>query len=238
MTAFSSISLIVAALWFSTAIAVAVFIYRQKGDQRLRPELGFAFGGAGLLALAPCTYLATQFITGTPVLFGSVVQCVGAGPLFFAAAQARRHRLNPESAGSTRSISEKSALLTLAAVLLVFALYFVDTVGSSPEGAIAAFINAVILLVVIMVAGHIAIALFHSPHGELDSPADERDHEISRRSLRNAYYALAAGFWCMPVLIALPLPTQLALQCWLLLLVIAEVVYQGSIIRYYRAGIL
>ena len=237
MSAISAVPLSLATLWFVIAVAAGIAIYRRKGSGRLRPEQGLALGGTGLLALAPLTYLATYFIADTPALFGSAVQCAGAALLFAASLHTRRLRLNPQAEPGTRSFAEKSALLVLIAVLAVFGMYFVDTFGSSPAGAMTAFVRAVILLIVITIAGHIAIAVFHAPHDDLENPADERDREISRRSLRNAYYALAAGFWSMPVLIALPVPTLQVLQSWLFFLVISEVVYQGSIVRYYRVGI-
>ena len=222
--------------WIVASLLAAVVLLRRRDSGRLLPEHGYRLGALLLLALAPATFLLTSWLSGSAMYFGSVVQLVMAAALFAVAARTRKERLSPGSTASSMRFAEKSALLVLIAVVALFAQYFFRTWDSEAAVAIASLVGTVIMLVVVLIVGHIGIALFHSPTSELDDTPDERDREIVQRSMRNAYIALSIAFWSMPVLILLPLPTREVLQYWFLFLVLSEVVYQGSIVRYYRAG--
>ncbi len=236
MTTFAAPTIALSAGWLLACAAAAIAVIRNRGGARLLPEHSYMLGAIGLLALAPCTYLLTHFISGTPSVFGSVVQTLTAVALFIVAVRVRRERLQPGSTASVMSFQEKSAVLVLCAITALFSLYFISHWNSAAGVAIGALVGTIILLVIVMIVGHAGIALFHSPGSELDNAPDERDREIAQRSMRNAYFAVSAAFWTMPVLILLPLPAREVLQLWFALLVVTEAIYQGSIVYYYRTG--
>lgn len=192
--------------------------------------------GIGLLAIAPCTYLLMGSVTDPASVIPSSVQLAGALLFFAAAFRARNVHRDPDNAASTRPFAEKSAMIVMLGLLVVSAVYFGNVWGSSMEEAIPAVFGAVALLVVLMIAGHIVIALFHAPSDELDEPEDERDRAISLRGMRNAYYVLVAAFWSVPIVIVAPLPVLTALNLWFAALVLAELVYYGSVVALYRYG--
>lgn len=223
-----------AAAWFAACAAAAGVLYTRRRGRPLGAADGLRFGGIGVLALMPCTLLLVLAFDGEPSLFAAAVQA-GIAVLLFAAAH--RARLAPADAASGMSFREKSALLVLAALTLVFGNYFVGAWNAPPGLALEAFIGAVIALIVLMIAGHLAIALLHLPLADVDVPRDERDRSVELRSLRNAHWVLAAGFFSVPVLLIAPLPLMAALNIWLALLVAAEIVFYGSTVAYYRRGI-
>ncbi len=90
------------------------------------------------------------------------------------------------------SFRERSLWLMLLSLLAVFGFYFATVLPSSaahlgPEH-IAPFAVAVVVLVIMQVAGHIVIALVDRRAGE-----DERDRLIELKGIRNAAYVLATG---------------------------------------------
>lgn len=229
--------LALAAAWIVACLGAAARLWIRRRGRPFTTEHGFSLAGFGLLALAPCTLIAVRLLSGESRLFGALLQVALALALFAAARQARRARLDPEAAGSMRGFREKSAWLVLLALALVFGNYFVGAWNAAPEQAMSAFVDTVVLLVVLMVAGHVVIALFHTPADDLDAPEDERDRAVSLKSMRNAYYVLAAGFWSVPVMLIKPLPLALSLNIWLAVLVLAEISYYGSVVAGYRRGV-
>jgi hypothetical protein len=92
------------------------------------------------------------------------------------------------------SFRERSLWLMLLSLLAVFGFYFATVLPSSavhlgPEH-IALFAVAVVVLVIMQVAGHIVIALVDRRAGEDE---DERDRLIELKGTRNAAYVLATG---------------------------------------------
>ncbi len=226
-----------AAAWIAACLLAAGRLWLGRRGQPLTTGRGFALAGVGLLALAPCTLIAVRLLSGETRLFGALLQVALALLLFAAARQARRAGLDPEATGSLRSYREKSAWLVLLALALVFGNYFLGAWNAAPAQALSAFADAVVLLLVLMVAGHVVIALFHNPADDLDSPEDERDRAVNLKSMRNAYYVLAAGFWSVPVMLIVPLPLAVSLNIWLAVLVLAEIAYYGSVVAAYRRGV-
>lgn len=96
------------------------------------------------------------------------------------------------------SFQEKSNLVVLTAVVLVFGGYFafvlpgVALAGATPPAAAvgATLIVLTILLVVILVAAHILIALLAPKEAGKE---DERDRTIEMRADARAGYVLASG---------------------------------------------
>lgn len=93
------------------------------------------------------------------------------------------------------SFREKSAAVSLLAVLGTYGYYFYFVLlGAGPVSAdemLGRMIALVVVLVVVEVAFHIAIAAF-SPR-DAQAAADEREQLISLKSYRVSYLVLAAG---------------------------------------------
>jgi O-antigen/teichoic acid export membrane protein len=90
------------------------------------------------------------------------------------------------------SFRERSLWLMLLSLMGVFGFYFYTVLPSRaldvrPEH-IVLFVVAVVVLVIMQVVGHLAIALFERRAGE-----DERDRLIELIATRNAAYVLATG---------------------------------------------
>lgn len=95
------------------------------------------------------------------------------------------------------TFQEKSLWVTFVGLLLAFGAYFwlaYATILPTPAAKdllphqAALFMVTILLLVVILVAGHIAIALF-----DRRSETDERDRWIALKGTRNGSYVLAIG---------------------------------------------
>jgi hypothetical protein len=131
------------------------------------------------------------------------------------------------------SFREKGAWVQIVAILLVYGFYGAQLLGSTPTpmGAIVMLIGSTILMILISIAGHTAIAMFSRPEG-----VDERDQLVALRGTRNGFHALAAGVWCVIFLaIASPRPVLLAYAA-LGAFVLAELVRLVSQVVYYRTG--
>ena len=93
------------------------------------------------------------------------------------------------------SFQEKSALITLLAILFVYGGYFAELVSgggaATLAGMLAAMIAAVVLLVIIEVASHIVIAIFDAEGAE--EGTDERDLLVSGRAARISQVILGVG---------------------------------------------
>ncbi|MGB5245407.1 MAG: hypothetical protein WBM54_15635 [Woeseia sp.] len=236
MTAALSNLLLPVALWLALCATAAILVLRRARPLPLQHEQRFLLIGIGLTAVAPCTYLALRLLAEQPSLFASGVQLGAAALMFAAAYHARQQRLDPGSHTSSWVFQQKSAMVMLLALLILAFNYFGTAWSLPADEAIGAFIDSIILLVVLLIVGHIMIAVFHTPLDELDAPRDERDRSVDLYSMRNAYYALTAGFFTVPAVIIAGLPTAKALNLWFALLISAEVIYYSSIIAYYQFG--
>ncbi|MAF08802.1 MAG: hypothetical protein CL389_13245 [Acidiferrobacteraceae bacterium] len=229
-------------LWVGTLVWVAfcltgtALLLRRRRQGRFFMEHAYLTGVLLLLALAPCIGLLVFAISGVVSFWSGGMQVIFATLLGLAAFRARQHRLNPQTSYSARTFKEKSAALVLVTLLVVFATYFIRTWGSDLDTAIPAFIGAVALLIVVMVIGHITLALFHAPAEELNEEPDERDKAVELLSMRNAYYVLSMGIWVVPIVAVSSLPTLTQVNIWLAVVVISEAVKYGSVFSYYRFG--
>ncbi len=224
------------ALWVSVCLVAAFAIWRERRRGQFHAEHVLLMAGVLLLAFAPCIALIVFALSEKTSIWGGGLQLVFALILFASSYRARRYRLDPVGHESVVSFREKSAILILAAVLTVYLSYFVRTWDASLEQAIPEFVGSIILLILVMVIGHIAIALGHMPIDEVDDIPDERDSAIEAKSARNSHYVLACGFWAAPVIVMLSPPTLILAHVWLAVLVFSEVVKYGSSIAYYRYG--
>jgi hypothetical protein len=133
------------------------------------------------------------------------------------------------------SFQEKSLWLQFVSLIAVFGLYFstvlpTDTMTVLPH-QVGLFVGMVVLLVVLMVAGHIFIAII-----DQRTESDERDRLFELKGERNSSYVLATGVFlslCAAVLIEGNFVfTHLLLGFW----VLAQLVEIGSQLYFYRRG--
>ncbi len=130
---------------------------------------------------------------------------------------------------------EKSLWVVVLSTSVVYAFYFwrAVSIGSAEPWRVGGlFVEAVILLVALQIAGQIAIAL--RSHPERD---DERDRLIATAATRNAYWVLVAGAWLVIGVAVLSLGTFWAVHAMLLAIVLAELTRWASQLFYYRHGV-
>ena len=130
------------------------------------------------------------------------------------------------------SFREKSAWISIVAVVLVYGFYGLRLLHAPPTqmGAVAMLIGSTFLVIVINVIGHVAAAAW----SQRREHPDERDRLIGLRSTRVAFHALAAGVWGLIFLaLASPRPVLLAYAA-LGAFVLADIVRLGSQLVMYR----
>ena len=139
---------------------------------------------------------------------------------------------------------EISRCMSAAVLIAVYGYYFAH-VGAHEAGDTIAFLSKIVLLVVVLeVALHVALAIFHRPER-----TDERDRLISAKGFRNAYFVMVAGALCAIVQVLAPevlhgvsliggLPPEIGAAHVLVLTLIGATLFNDvSIIVYYRAGV-
>jgi hypothetical protein len=126
---------------------------------------------------------------------------------------------------------EKSIVAQMAAILLVYSYCGVRLWGQplTPTAATAALIGMTILMILISIASHIAIALSSRPEWP-----DERDLLIALCGSRYGYGTLAAGVWCVLLLAISHAPYGLLLYAIMGAFALAKLVRLGSQLFYYR----
>ena len=96
-------------------------------------------------------------------------------------------------------------------------------------------VTAIVATLVSLVVA-IPLAIYWGLRGAKDEPADERDRQISRMSMRNAYFVVLTLLWLVPLL-ALTGSPVLTANVALLTLGVAEIVHYGSRLYYYRRNV-
>lgn len=133
------------------------------------------------------------------------------------------------------SFQEKSLWLMFVSLVAGFGFYFVTVL---PTGAanlmphqVALFVGAVVMLVILQIAGHIVIAIM-----DRRTETDERDRLIELKGTRNAAYVLATGVFlalCAAIVTEGNFVfTHLLLGFW----VLSQLVEIGSQLFLYRRG--
>lgn len=133
------------------------------------------------------------------------------------------------------SFREKSAAITLLAMLSAFGLYgwrlLAGHVGPAEEfGLLIAAIAAQVLLIAV---GHVllAIAVRRGPE-----PLDERDRLVALKARRNAYWVALVGLFAMMAVVLFGTSAVQVINGLLAVVVAAEVVRYGSQLAYWRWG--
>lgn len=133
------------------------------------------------------------------------------------------------------SFQEKSLWLMFGSLVTVFLFYFGTVLPSEAVDVlpqqIGTFVLALIILVVMQIAGHIVIAIV-----DRRAETDERDRLVQLKGTRNAGYVLATGVF-LALCSALMsegnfIFTHVLLGSW----VLAQLVEIGSQLILYRRG--
>jgi hypothetical protein len=220
-------------IWVALCTVAVWKVYSSGNNAQITHAKGFLIGSILLLALAPCILLIIQGTGGTPSISQISVHLLFSAVL---AGAAYRNAQADEENNSNQPYRQKSALLMCIANAGVFGVYFAQNWNSSLEDAIPGFVGAVVLLVVLMVIGHIALAILHLPVDEVESSPDERERLIETLGNRNANFIIALGFWTVPFLALSPLPGVIVLNSWLAFLVLSSLIKYGSVAMYYQFG--
>lgn len=221
--------------WFAACLVAArrVFVSPGLGTQA---ERGMLTGAAALIGLAPVIWFGLAWLAGETTPFAGGVQLGVAALLIGAAAWNRYRRGLPGGGVSGLHYNEKSALIVVAALLLVFGAFARRAWGAEDAVILVAFGRAIVEFVVLAIVGHTIAALTHRPISAVDAAPDERDREVTLKSSRNAYYLLFAGFVSLPFCAVFDPSVVSFVVTWTATLVLSELVYYGSVLAYYRLG--
>lgn len=235
MNAFPVLPLVGTAVFLVACAILAARMLRLRRTGDFHSEHGFFLAALVMAALAPVAWLLVVRFVDDPSFWSGGVQLLVSALLVAAGINARRQRLDPERA-STMSYHEKSAIVVLAALVLVCIQFLTRIWQASASDALPLFVAAVALLVATMIVGHLVLALFHGPTRELNNRIDERDRDIRLRSARNAYFTMMFFFWAIPVLALMGFPALQIAKVSLAVLLAGEFAYYGSTLAYYRLG--
>lgn len=190
-----------------------------------------------LLAMAPWTSLLVYLLTPIDHPWIGAGQFLGSLLTFGVGRRLRSNRLNANTDRASHTcFRERSALFMLATLLVLTVGVLIWVMNKGFEYLVPAVLGFVFWFVVVAIVGHIAIALLQNPIEEANDPPDERDRAVDQNSIRNAYYTIVSGIWVIPVFAVTTEGYVSAVACCILILA-AELVYYGSMVRYYRVGV-
>lgn len=136
------------------------------------------------------------------------------------------------------SFEEKSVWVTLSCMATVFAVYFVLAGRMLVAGVtsvlpfVPLFAVVVALLVVVLIVGHIVVAVVSRPDGR-----DERDRLIEWRAESNSSWLLGVGVVAAVFGLATPIAPAWIANGLLLALFFSEAMKQAFQLYYYRRGV-
>lgn len=138
------------------------------------------------------------------------------------------------------SFEEKSVWMTLLSLIAVYALYFVVAGKMLSEGirelvAFAPLFAAVVLLqIIVLVVGHVAVAVWKRPEGQ---GGDERDRIISWKAEHHSSWLLAVGVLAAITAMVFSVENVWTAHLLLMALVLSEILRCSLQLLYYRRGL-
>lgn len=133
---------------------------------------------------------------------------------------------------------EKTAWLTLATLLVAYAIYFTLMAAQSGQqqliNIIWTFGAVAVSQALVVILGSILLAATAAKDAR--APADERDRAIARRGASAAYYILLIGMTVVGVMMPFNATSWKIINAALAAIVIAEVVRNGVVLISYRRG--
>ena len=136
------------------------------------------------------------------------------------------------------SFEEKSVWIQLISLVVVLGSYFVKAGTLLADGVtvlapyIGLFVAATILLVVVLVIGHVVVAIASRPEGR-----DERDRLIEWRAESNSSWILAAGVFGAIVALVAAVDDVWVANLLMLSMLVSEVAKLTFQLFYYRRGL-
>lgn len=135
------------------------------------------------------------------------------------------------------SFEEKSVWIQLISMVGVLGTYFVVAARLLSQGvtAVAAFVPlffvATVLLVIVLVVGHTAVAIASRPEGR-----DERDRLIKWRAERNSSWILSVGVLAAITGLVMSIANVWIAHLLMLSMLVSEVAGYVFQLVYYRRG--
>jgi hypothetical protein len=133
------------------------------------------------------------------------------------------------------SFQEKILWLMFVSLVGVFGVYFITVLPTAAVDVmphqVVLFVLAVVMLVILQIAGHIVIAIV-----DRRTETDERDRLIGLKGARNASYVLATGVFLSLCAALLTKGNFLFTHVLLAFWVLAQLVEIGSQLFLYRHG--
>lgn len=146
-------------------------------------------------------------------------------------------RNEPESTPLGASFEERSVWIQLFSMALVLGGYFFVAGQMLSQGVTAlpayaaVFTVSVILMVVVLVTGHVAVAIASRPDGR-----DERDRLIEWRAESNSGWVVATGVIAGIICMVVSVPNVWTAHLLLLSLFLSELLKLVLQLVYYRRG--
>jgi hypothetical protein len=195
----------------------------QAGNDGRRPDFGTGVPVAEVLPAQAVSIKSKKLDIGSMSRIFDFVSC--------------KSVLCEESPPMNASFEEKSVWITLLGMVAVFGGYFTIAARMLAAGVrempafVALFAVATALLVIVLVAAHVAVAIASRPEGR-----DERDRLISWRAEHNSSWVLGVGVVSAIFALATPLDRVWVAHGLLVSLFLAEVASHVLQLYYYRRG--
>jgi hypothetical protein len=197
---------------------------------------GLLLNGIALVGLTPVVS-AVQYIASKHYAFWSGAGVLIVGLILIAYHLILSRRPADRAARPTvATFRELSLAAQMAAILTVYGAYAARFWGlwRAPLPlltGVTTLIGITILMILIGIAAHMAIALYVKPER-----IDERDQVIALRGTRNGYRVVAVGVWCVILLVIAGRPSGLTFCALMAIFPVAELARLGSEPYAYRFG--
>lgn len=137
------------------------------------------------------------------------------------------------------TFKEKSAAVTLVALIFVYGAYFANAMRLSPDVPVetidGALIRTVVTLVAILIVFHIVVAAFHGRKAEEEE--DERDRQYELIGDRNGGYVVGFGAVSAMIMLLGQLPPSQVIHVLLGAVVLSEIAKIVTQLVLYRRGL-
>jgi hypothetical protein len=228
--------IVLALLWTAGCGLLVRRILATRAQGRLHTDQSLSLVAVASLAATPWISMLVYHLGNGQTVLGGIANLLVAAVMFVAARRARKARLEPSTVpASGASFQQKSATLMLLTLAVVYPVYVVMT-WRLPALTVPLFLGSAVLITVVAIVGHMAIALLHVPLDEVNTAADERDHAAVRYGAQRAYYVLGLGMWGVPAVSFFQRNMLVVANVAFVFIVVAEIVKYASIVRYYGRG--
>lgn len=227
---------VLALLWTAGCGLLARRILATRAQGRLYTDQSLSLIAVASLAAAPWISMLVYHLGNGQTVLGGIANLLVAAVMFVVSRRARKARLEPSAVpASGASFQQKSAMVMLLTLAVVYSVYLLMT-WRLPALTVPMFLGSAVLVTVVAIVGHIAVALLHVPLDELNTAKDERDHAAVRYGVQKAYYVLGLGMWGVPAVSFLQRNPLVVANAAFLFIVAAEIVKYASMVRYYGRG--